>query len=97
MAGRIVWTVPAVADRAAIFSYIADDNIRAAVAIDEKIGTAAERLTHMPFKGRPGRVPGTRELVVHEHYMLVYEIDGDTVYILTVLHTGRQWPPVSDA
>jgi mRNA-degrading endonuclease RelE of RelBE toxin-antitoxin system len=29
-------------------------------------------------------------------YRLVYEIDGDTIWILTLVHTKRQWPPLRD-
>ncbi|MDR2710811.1 MAG: type II toxin-antitoxin system RelE/ParE family toxin [Burkholderiales bacterium] len=25
---------------------------------------------------------------------LFYEIEGETVWILTLIHTARQWPPV---
>ena len=39
-----------------------------------------------PYAGRPGRVEGTRELVVHESYIVAYEVT-DAVYILTVRHT----------
>nr|WP_308937255.1 type II toxin-antitoxin system RelE/ParE family toxin [Duganella sp. 1411] len=35
---------------------------------------------------------GTRELVVHRHYALIYKVVGDQVYILRILHTARQWP-----
>jgi plasmid stabilization system protein ParE len=46
--------------------------------------------------GRPGMVPVTRELIPRESYRFVYEITGDTVWILTLVHTARQWPPVRD-
>ncbi|WP_303760981.1 type II toxin-antitoxin system RelE/ParE family toxin [Alcanivorax jadensis] len=36
---------------------------------------------------------GTRELIVHPHYMLVYDVQGKRVRILNVVHTARQWPP----
>jgi len=37
-------------------------------------------------------LPG-HELIPHESYRLVYEIDGDVVWILTLVHTARRWPP----
>ncbi|MFO1210519.1 MAG: type II toxin-antitoxin system RelE/ParE family toxin [Amaricoccus sp.] len=39
-------------------------------------------------------MPGTRELVAHPSYRLIYNVRGDTVRILRVLHTARRWPPV---
>jgi plasmid stabilization system protein ParE len=39
---------------------------------------------------------GTREYVVHPSYRMVYELDGDTVWILFLIHTAREWPPVAD-
>ena len=39
---------------------------------------------------------GTRELVAHESYRLVYEIDGSTVWVLALVHTARRWPPVTE-
>jgi plasmid stabilization system protein ParE len=50
-------------------------------------------LTRFPEIGRPGRVPGTRELFAHRHYFLIYRVRGNTVQILRLLHTSRQWPP----
>ncbi len=32
--------------------------------------------------GRPGRIPGTRELIPHENYLLVYEAAQDAIWIL---------------
>ncbi len=43
--------------------------------------------------GRPGRVPGTREWVVHRNYMLIYDQTDTEVRILRLLHAARQWPP----
>lgn len=41
--------------------------------------------------GRPGQIPGTRELIPHESYRLV-GVQADTVWILALVHTARQWP-----
>ena len=43
--------------------------------------------------GRLGRVEHTRELVAHRSYVLVYDLAGDIVRVLRVLHTAQQWPP----
>jgi toxin ParE1/3/4 len=45
-----------------------------------------------PALGRPGRVPGTRELVVHENYLVPYRVKEDTVQIIRVQHVARLWP-----
>jgi plasmid stabilization system protein ParE len=51
------------------------------------------RLVDHPDLGRPGRVAGTRELVAHRNYVVVYDTAGDLVRVLRVLHVARQWPP----
>jgi addiction module RelE/StbE family toxin len=83
----------AIADRESIFDYIAPENLDAALALDELFERKAALLGAHPEAGRVGRVRGTRELVAHRHYVLVYDTDPDRVRILRVLHTSRQWPP----
>lgn len=89
---RLVWTRPAHADRNKIREYIARHAPAAALALDELISEQAGLLVAHPNIGRDGRVAGTRELVAHRHYILVYDTHGDTVRILRVLHTARLWP-----
>lgn len=93
---RLVWTRPARDDRRAIREYIAADNPRAALALDELIVQKASRLVRHPQLGRPGRVENTRELVVHQNCILVYDVAGDLVRVLGVLHAARQWPPATE-
>jgi toxin ParE1/3/4 len=51
------------------------------------------QLIEQPGLGRPGRVPGTRELVVtHTRYIVPYRVHGETVEILRVFHTSRRLP-----
>jgi addiction module RelE/StbE family toxin len=92
----VVWTPDAVQDRADIWDYIAADNPGAAVRMDELFSNAAARLASHPKLGRPGKIPGTRELIPHASYRLVYEIDEEKVWVLALVHTARQWPPVRD-
>lgn len=81
-------------DRKRIREYIAEQNLIAAIELDERIGYSASNLAGQPYKGRNGRVEGTRELVIHPHFVLVYEVDSQwgKVYILRVLHTAQKWP-----
>lgn len=91
---RLVWSRPGTDDRRTVREYVATDDPRAAVALDELITAKAARLAHHPELGRPGRVPNTRELVVHRNYLLIYDITpGGHVRVLRVLHTARQSPP----
>lgn len=90
---KLEWSVHARSDRDEIFDHIEADNPRAAVAVDERIETHAELLLHFPSSGRPGRVDGTRELVIGgTPYIAAYRIVADTVQILRVLHGARTWP-----
>jgi toxin ParE1/3/4 len=90
---RVIWTPEALQDRANIWDYIELDNPTAAVRMDALFSDSANRLTEHPKLGKPGRIPGTRELIVHESYRLVYEIQSETVWLLVLIHTARQWPP----
>jgi len=58
-------------------------------------GKAASRLADFPYMGKTGPFPGTRELIVHRHYRLVYQVDvgAETVWILALIHGARDWPP----
>lgn len=90
---KLVWSAFALADRDGIFSHIEAENPRAAIAVDERIAAAARLLLDFPESGRPGRVAGTRELVViGTPYIAAYVVMPDTVRILRVLHGAQRWP-----
>ena len=89
---QLVWTPESVEDREAIYAFIELDNPRAALALDTLISEKAERLLEQPGLGRPGRVRGTWELVLHPNYLLIYDQVEDRLRILRVLHAARQWP-----
>ncbi|GDA15021.1 TPA: type II toxin-antitoxin system RelE/ParE family toxin [Escherichia coli] len=61
---EIFWTMLASQDRKRIREYIAEQNLMAAIELDERIGYSASSLAGQPYKGRNGRVEGTRELVI---------------------------------
>jgi len=72
---------------------IAGDNPTAASRIVERIRAAATRLAMSPALGRPGRVVGTRELVISgTPYIVPYRVKADIVQIITILHGAQRWP-----
>lgn len=89
----LVWTRAARSDRERIRTHIAEDNPVAALALDESFSEKTTLLAEYPHMGRPGRLPGTRELVAHPNYILVYDVKDGMVRILRLLHAARQWPP----
>lgn len=90
---ELFWTPEAIQDRSEIYDYIEADNPVAALTLDELFAEKARYLVDHPGLGRPGRVAGTRELVVYPNYILVYDVAGNRVRVLRVLHAARQWPP----
>jgi toxin ParE1/3/4 len=89
---KLLWTPESIEDRRAIYDYIEADNPLAAIDLDELIFEKSQVLTEHPKLGRIGRVSGTRELVVHANYILIYTIAGKEIHILRVVHAARQWP-----
>lgn len=90
---EIIWRRSAVNDLDAIREYIADDNPDAAQRVAAAIEAAVDPLADHPELGRAGRVEGTRELVVPGlPYIVAYRVREETVRILAVIHTSRQWP-----
>ena len=74
-------------------AFIAADDPRAAQLVVEHVLNAVEMLASQPALGRPGRVSGTRELVVAKtRYLIPYRVRGDVVEVLRVFHTSRRVP-----
>lgn len=91
---KVLWTPEADQDRRTIRTYITKENPFAAVRMDRLFLEAAADLAHFPQRGPTGLVPGTRELIPHANYRLVYEVEEDTVWILALVHAAQQWPPL---
>lgn len=90
---KIVWTRRAFQDRQSVYAFIGQDAPAAALMLHNVFEMRLKQLSTLPMLGRMGRKPGTRELVLHPHYLLVYDIRPDHIRILRLLHTARQWPP----
>jgi len=90
---RLIWSPEARHDLREMVLYLADKNPYTAKARYERIEDAAASLIDNPYIGRPGRVPGTRELVIpNTHYLLPYQIQPDRIEVLRVYHGARRWP-----
>jgi toxin ParE1/3/4 len=90
---HVKWLEVALDSLIAEAEFISQDNIAAAERTVVAILDAAENLKQFPALGRPGRVAGTRELVVSgTPYIVPYRVRGDTVELLLVLHAARKWP-----
>ena len=87
------WRQAARDDLLAIVDTISDDNPAAAQALKDEIEAKVSRLPDHPQLYRAGRVAGTREMVVHRNYLVIYAADKDVISILRVLHGAPQWPP----
>lgn len=90
---QIRWSPEAAESFEAICLYIRDDNPTAARRIAATIYDGATALAKFPLRGRSGRVPGTRELILSPlPYLVIYRIQAEAVEILRVLHGAQQWP-----
>ena len=87
-----LWKPGAIADRKRITQYIAENNPRAAIEMGDMLMQKAEKLDQHPMLGRVGRVKGTRELVVHPNYLLIYRIVAKVPEVLRVKHAAQKWP-----
>jgi len=90
---KVIWTSRARRQRSDIWDYIAADSPAAADRMDDLFDDATRRLATFPNMGKAGLIEGTRELLAHKSYRMVYEVSDDAVVILALVHTARQWPP----
>jgi toxin ParE1/3/4 len=89
---RVRWLRAALANLEAEADYIAEDNPAAADRLVQRIFRATDLLAKNPAMGRPGRVPGTRELVIADtSYIIPYRVRANAVEILRVFHGARKW------
>jgi plasmid stabilization system protein ParE len=90
---RVRWLRKALVDLDEEAAFIANEDPAAARMVVQRIVLAVDELREHPGIGRPGRVPGTRELVVpRTRYVVPYRVRGGAVEILRVFHTSRRPP-----
>jgi toxin ParE1/3/4 len=91
---KVVWTRKASRHLRAAYDYWASESApTAADTMLERIFSAVELVQRYPEAGRPGRVAGTRELViVPTPFLIAYRVRRGKIEILSLLHGARKWP-----
>ena len=83
----------ALGDLRAIGVFIGQDNPAAAERQIEIVFASVAQLARFPESGRLGRWLGTRELMIpRTPYIVPYQLRGDAVLLLRVLHGRQRWP-----
>ncbi|MGY2289370.1 type II toxin-antitoxin system RelE/ParE family toxin [Pseudomonas sp. SDO528_S397] len=87
----IEWAPAARVELRQIIDYISDRNPNAAIELSRAIDASVRALSRRPHLYRSGRVSGTREMVVHPNYLVVYQVT-DSIRVLSVIHSRQQYP-----
>jgi toxin ParE1/3/4 len=89
---EVRWTPSALRDLDSSGEYIKERKERAALRIGRRLEEAVLELTTFPNLGRPGRLRGTREVVVSgTPFVVIYRVRLDQVQVLRILHHARKW------
>lgn len=91
---QVRWSPEAANDLEAIVRYVQKHSVTAAREIARRIYEGASDLKTFPLRGRPGRRPGSRELVFSPlPYILVYRVTGDIIEISRIWHGAQDRRP----
>ncbi len=83
------WTHGALKSADEIAAFIARDNLVRANSFIVELKESTARLQSFPGMGRAGRVPGTRELVLHKKYLAIYRVKNGDVEVLRIHHVAQ--------
>ena len=90
---KVVWSRRAIRDLVYLREHIEKDSEQNAVLIAKRILKAVDLLQTHPEIGRPGRMVGTRELVVPETpYLIPYRVRRERLELIAVFHGRQKWP-----
>lgn len=90
---KVVWSPRAIEHLIAVRAYIAQESPDSAARVAARILAGVEQLAQYPNIGRPGRVPGTREMVIaRTPYILPYRVRRNRIEIIAVFHGRQRWP-----
>jgi toxin ParE1/3/4 len=87
------WSEQAADDLEHITDYLFENAPERAAELVRGIYDSPATLLTFPYRGRVGRKEGTRELVLSSlPYVVVYQITGEVIYIVRILHGAQKWP-----
>ena len=90
---QVRWLNKAIRSLDEAIEYIAQEDEEAAKTISDHIHARVESLQEQPYQGRPGRIFGTRELVIGKYPFIVpYKVESAEIQILRVFHTSQRLP-----
>ena len=88
---KLVWSEPALDDLQNIFDYIANDSENYASLFVNGLIDCAERLIDFPQLGRAVPEYKRKDIreILFETYRIIYQLEKDSISILTVIHGKR--------
>ena len=90
---KVVWSRRAIKHLVSLRNFIAKDSEQSAALVAKRILESVELLQAQPEMGRPGRILGTRELVIPNlPYIIPYRVRRDRLELMAVFHGHQQWP-----
>ena len=90
---QVQWTEAAAVDLQQIADYLVTHSPEQAPRLTGMLCEAADSLLQFPHRGRNGKRPGTRELVLTPlPWILVYAVRDESVYVVRILHGAQRWP-----
>lgn len=87
----IHWNDDAIADLVELITYIAERDPQAAQRLRSRIDLAVASVAEHPYLHQVGRVPGTREIVAHPNFIVVYQVT-DRIEVTSVVHARQNYP-----
>ena len=88
----IIWLDEAITDLTDIITFISEENPRSALRLKTRLEAAPLSLAEHPYMCPVGLVPGTRELVAHPTYVVVYRVTSQRIEVINIIHTSQQYP-----
>ncbi|WP_162071061.1 type II toxin-antitoxin system RelE/ParE family toxin [Burkholderia sp. THE68] len=75
-------------------AFIAQRSPIAATKLFDQILDSVVPASEHPYLFREGRVAGTREIVAHPNYIVIYRVIVDAIVVVQVLHAREEYPPL---